>query len=150
MIDKIAEQEDFLDSSDFVTFKDFVLHKNSTVEKNTELVTYFWEKYRNKFLSLDDRISGLTEFVTITNSNKPISLHRDHKLDGSFWKILIYLNDIEDGGTIFLLDEEERIVQNKANKLVIFDMDLFHKSQNFKATSTKNKLCIGFRANKLD
>lgn len=150
MIDRIAEQEGFLDSSDFVNFKNYVVSRSNNVVENKELVSCFWEKYKSKFFLLDDRISGLTDFVTITNSSKPISLHRDLKVGGSFWKILIYLNDIEDGGTIFLLDDEERIIQNKANKLVIFDMDLLHKSQDFKSTSTKNKLCIGFRAKKSD
>lgn len=143
---KIFVCEDFLTEDDLILLKNYVLTKKNAIIKDRKLTNQIWDTYKEKFSRMNENIIGLQDEVTITNSNKPIGLHKDAKINDSKWKILIYLNDMENGGTIFIVDDKEYLIENKKNKCLIFDMDLYHKSQNFIATDTKNKLCIGFRA----
>jgi len=143
---KIEQLEDFFDLDDFEHYKKYVIKNNNSIKNDSTITEYVWNKYRHKFLSVNSNITGLTDHVTISNSNKPVRLHQDRKLLGTKWKILIYLNEIVDGGTIFILDHKDYLVENKPNKMVMFDMDLFHKSQKFQSDKNLKKLSIGFRA----
>jgi hypothetical protein len=60
--------------------------------------------------------------------------------------MFIYLNEVPNGGTIFFDGADEQLVENKLNRLVIFNIGLYHKSQNFLVgDNTFNKKLIGFR-----
>ena len=138
--------ENFLSNDDLDMLTQYVIKRKNGILKDRKLTKYIWDNYQNKFFEINKKIVGLFEEVTITNSNKPISMHKDKKLNDSKWKILIYLNDIKNGGTIFIIDDKPCLVENKKNKLVMFDIELYHKSEKFLAQDKKNKLCIGFRA----
>jgi hypothetical protein len=74
----------------------------------------------------------------------------EHTIKGkeaSFYDKNASLNHIERGGTIFFIDDKntEQLVKNKENRAVIFDINLYHKSQKFEVSSQKKKMAIGFR-----
>ena len=63
-------------------------------------------------------------------------------------KILIYLNNVEKGGTIFYgCGGGEEKIANKKNRCVIFDMDIEHESEKFDGGVKRDvkKKAIGFR-----
>jgi hypothetical protein len=70
------------------------------------------------------------------------------------YKILIYLNNVENGGTIFYEGEKGRtkekvhVVKNQRNRLVLFDINLEHESEKFRTkvvVDIPRKKAIGFR-----
>lgn len=148
MNSKVNIVDEFLSQEDLDSMKLYVISRKNGIIRDSKLTDYIWQKYKFKFLEFDSNITELFDYVTITNSNSPIILHQDVKHRNNKWKILIYLNQIEDGGTIFMINDEEYLVENKPNRLVFFDIELFHKSQKFESKD-KNKLCIGFRAKSL-
>ena len=143
--------EDFLTSEDLIKYQTFAksISRSNSIVKNDILVNEFWDKYSNKFNNINPNWIGLYPEVTITNSNRPISPHYDEKKYDENYKVLIYLNDVKNGGTVFYVDNKEVIIENKKNKLVIFNISLLHKGQDFLVEGQINKkvkkLAIGFR-----
>ena len=134
----------FFSFEDLSFFKDYVLNKKNGVIQDSYIIEKIWNNYKNKLVTIQENLTGLLNWVTITNSGGFTLLHRDLKLEDEKFKILIYLNQIEDGGTIFIIDDVEYLIENKSNRLVLFDIELYHKGQIF-AEKNKNKLCLGFR-----
>lgn len=140
--------DDFFDETDFKYFLDYVVSKNTTQEIFNEphVAKMFWDKYGEDIMNIPilNKCIGICPSVTITNSNNPISRHIDTKKHGEQYKILIYLNDVSNGGTIFYPEESEPpiVIENKANRLVLFDITIPHKSQVF---FNATKIAIGFR-----
>ena len=95
--------------------------------------------YVDKFKELG--ILGISDDITISKNNKPIPKHRDTKVSGETHKILIYLNNVS--GTYFYIDGKEILVENKVNRLVLFDINIEHKGQEFSCDYIKKT--IGFR-----
>lgn len=140
MIDTIDE---FLSQEDLQKCIDYA--KSTTgnrIVKIPDFADYVWNKYSNKLLSINPTWSGIHHDITLTNSIKPISKHQDRKRNNETKKLLIYLNDLENGGTIFYTSEGEILVENRKNRLVCFDINLYHSGQNF---TEGRKLSIGFR-----
>ena len=102
--------------------------------------SYYFDS--NKFKELG--VFGLSDDITISKNNKPIPKHKDNKVSGETHKILIYLNTVNNGGgTYFYIDGKEILVENKINRLVLFDINIEHKGQEF--SSDYIKKTIGFR-----
>lgn len=140
MIDTIDE---FLSQEDLEICVEYVkTHTGNRVVKNIEFADYIWNKYSNKLLSIDSTWEGLHQDITLTNSIKPISKHQDRKRNNETKKLLIYLNNLSGGGTIFYLPSQTLLVENKQNRLVCFDINLPHEGQIFE---DGRKLAIGFR-----
>lgn len=111
----------------------------------------------NKFIAdhLDDLrmidLSGVTtkgvhNDVTLSRSSKAIPRHKDKVIrKDDKWKLLIYLNDIKDGGgTIFyetMKTKEGFKVNNKMGSAVFFDITLPHAGERI----SEMKYTIGFR-----
>jgi hypothetical protein len=139
--------DDFLEQEDVLKYKNYIIDSglSQNIRKDDELSTDFWSKYGEKLnKSLDLHFSGVYPQVTLTHSRKPVSKHTDSKFGDEKFKILIYLNTIRNGGTIFFMsDNEIRSVNNKENRLVVFDMMIPHESEKF--TEGQRKMAIGFR-----
>lgn len=144
---KINIIDNFLEPEDLLLYRKFVLESGAhqKIVKDETLVSNFWSKYSHK---LSKYCSGLYPHVTITNSSRPVIRHTDAKINGDEqYKMLIYLNRIQNGGTIFYKDSsshEEGIVMNKENRAVVFDINLPHESQKF-VCGGERKMAIGFR-----
>jgi hypothetical protein len=136
--------DNFLDEDDLNKMKD-LLSSNQTIQKitdNDEIPQYIFNKYKYKLTDLD--ISKVYNKLSLSiNQTKNIGTHYDEQLEDETHKVLLYLNNVEDGGTIFFINNKEELIENKENRLVIFDIRLLHKSQVFKKGIKKRAL--GFR-----
>jgi hypothetical protein len=142
--------DNFLEPEDLLKYQNYVMYSglSQKIKEDYELTTEFWNKYGDKLnQNLKDvsTFSGLYHYVTITNSNIPVFKHIDSKLKNEKFKILIYLNNVNNGGTIFYT-EETITIMNKENRLVVFDINIPHESQKFCADH--KKIAIGFRLKK--
>jgi hypothetical protein len=142
--------DDFLSDEDFKLFSEYVLSKNKTQEvfDDPSFATEFWNRYEKQLRSFDlsPKCSGITSNITVTCNSSPIRRHMDRNYYGERYKILIYLNDIPNGGTLFYPPTGTQIVENKANRLVLFDLSIPHESQKFNTrTNQLKKMAIGFR-----
>ena len=140
--------DDFLEPEDLIKYQNYVLCSGITqkIKEEQELTTDFWNKYGDKLnQNLKDisTFSGLYPYVTISNSNNPVFKHIDCKIKNEKFKILIYLNNVDNGGTIFYNGETSISIMNKENRLVVFDINLPHESQKF--SKNDKKIAIGFR-----
>ena len=136
--------DDFLSIEDLEMLSEYVDNNGSVQSryKSKDIANYIHTNYVDKFKELD--VFGLSDDITISKNNKPIPKHRDKKLSGETHKILIYLNNVNDGGgTYFYIDGKEILVENKVNRLVLFDINIEHKGQEF--SSDYIKKTIGFR-----
>lgn len=142
---EITIMDDFLSHDDLLFYQQYVMKKNlhQNIIEDETVTKDFWSKYGEKVNSCI-QCSGLYPNVTITNSKKPVIRHIDGKFHDEKYKLLIYLNTIPKGGTIFYMDKKHQLVENKENRAVIFDMALSHESQAFVYKDTK-KMAIGFR-----
>lgn len=140
--------DDFLSIDDLNKCIEYVKNNtnNSKILKDQELTDYIWDKYKDKFLQINSKWNSLSKLVTISNSNVPIGKHKDVRSNSKATeKILIYLNQVENGGTVFYIGDETILIENKPNRLVWFDINLLHSSQDFTSSTNTNKLSIGFR-----
>ena len=135
--------DDFLDHDDLEAYISYIDTKKTTqsIIDDPELTVRFWDKYKVKLQPL---IQGIYQDVTVSKSSSPIVKHRDNLIHQEKYKLLLYLNSVPQGGTYFYLKEGKQLVENKENRLVIFDIKLFHESQVFHKKHVK--YAIGFRA----
>ena len=134
--------DDFLDDSDIIKYTKFIekQNKRQSIIKDEKITTEFLNKYKQKI----GGNSGILSFITLTKNKRPLGKHKDSiTLYKEKYKILIYLNEVINGGTIFYIDSSTQLVENKKNRLVIFDINLPHESQKFKGE--QEKIAIGFR-----
>jgi hypothetical protein len=144
---KIIVVDDFLQTHDIdaligVVRQCRVSQKIFTNHKSRLLASSIFSKYKDAFNAIS--VIGLHPSVTITNNNTCIRRHLDKKIGRETHKILIYLNDVPDGGTIFYIGDKERIVENRKGRLVLFDISLEHSGQEFDGRNYR-KMAIGFR-----
>lgn len=142
--------DNFLDDTDLIQYRDFVKSRsNHTIQKviaNSQLAEEFWFKYGKKIVELDPTCTGVFSSITVTHTETPIQLHVDSNRHNEYYKILIYLNSVSNGGTIFYPNDKIKLVENRQNRLVMFDMRIPHESQNFQIQDQKiKKIAIGFR-----
>ena len=93
-----------------------------------------------------DTTKGVHNDVTLSRSSKALPRHKDKVIrKDDKWKLLIYLNDVkEGGGTIFYEDmktKEGFKVHNKIGSAVFFDISLPHAGERI----SEQKYTIGFR-----
>jgi hypothetical protein len=119
--------------------------RGQTIELDVKFTNFFWDENKEKIQSIDPKWVGVHPQITKTNNNTPTKKHLDKKLRKEKHKMFIYLNEIPNGGTIFFESGEEYLVENKLNRLVIFNMDLYHEGQGFDPNQNINKKLIGFR-----
>jgi hypothetical protein len=133
----------------FLTEEDFLNYQNMFSRKSIQQISsfctgipkYINQKYRNK---LDEcGITSLDPSLIISICDKPIYKHQDKNLNNEKYKLLLYLNEVPNGGTILYIDDKEVLVENKLNRLLIFDISLYHKSEEFSTNYIKRT--IGFR-----
>lgn len=140
--------DDFLEPEDLIKYQNYVFCSglSQKIKEDHELTTEFWNKYGDKLnQNLKDlsTFSGLYPYVTITNSNNPVFKHTDSKFKNEQFKILIYLNNVHNGGTVFYTEKTSISIMNKENRLVVFDINIPHESQKF--SKSDKKIAIGFR-----
>ena len=136
--------DNFLSIEDLEMLLEYVENNGSAQSrfKSKDTANYMYTKYEDTFKEFG--ILGLNDEITISNNNKPIPKHKDNKISGETHKILIYLNNVNNGGgTYFYIDGKEILVENKVNRLVLFDINIEHKGQEFSRDYIKKT--IGFR-----
>lgn len=139
--------DDFLNPEELAFYKNLANQKKSQkVIEDYILAEEFWKLYGGEIRKLDSTCVGVFSSVTITNSTTPIQRHTDVNRHGERYKILIYLNPVSNGGTLFYTNDTVKLIENRENRLVMFDMRIPHESQDFqKLGQTIKKLAIGFR-----
>lgn len=136
--------DNFLSIEDLEMLSEYVDNNGSAQSryKSKDIANYVYTNYVDKFNEFG--IFGLSDEITISKNNKPIPRHRDNKVSEETHKILIYLNNVNNGGgTYFYIGGKEILVENKENRLVLFDINIEHKGQEF--SSDYIKKTIGFR-----
>lgn len=136
--------DDFLTPEDLISYTDYVKSKdNQAILVDENMAESFWNKYKEKLAPLG--ITSLENRITVSHLNHAVGIHKDERFGKETHKILIYLNDVENGGTVFFMrDRKEFVLENRKNRLVLFNLSLEHKGQYFKTKQTK--YTIGFRA----
>ena len=143
MIQDLIIVDDFFEQDDLYRCIEYAKSITSNrIVKDAHFAQEMWNRYSTKLQQMNPRWSSLYEEVTLTNSKKPITRHQDKKRGDATHKILVYLNQLDGGGTIFYINDQTLLVENKENRLVCFDIKLEHESQVF---SGDRKLAIGFR-----
>ena len=136
--------DDFLQESDVEKCILYVEQKKiqQGIVSDDEFCQYMFATYREKFTEMG--IKKLGRHITITNTNRGLKKHTDIVLDKkNRYKILIYLNNVKDGGTIFFVKDKDYLIENRRNRLVLFDASIEHCSQVFDDCLVKK--VIGFR-----
>lgn len=139
--------DDFLSEEVLKTCQGYVGKFNGQgISTDKDFVNVFWAQNKEKIQNINSDWIGLYNNVTKTNNSKPVDIHLDKKIHNEKYKMFIYLNEVPDGGTVFIDGVDEQLVENKLNRLVIFNIGLHHKSQNFLVKNNKFiKKLIGFR-----
>jgi hypothetical protein len=142
-MDLVTTLDDFFLPDDLEAARALALSGvNQRIISLKDFTSKIWERYCESLQMINSDWLGLYEDVTLTNSATPIRRHRDQVRNEARHKILVYLNEVENGGTIFYLPTQDLIVANRLNRLAAFDISLYHQSQTF---SGVRKLVIGFR-----
>lgn len=89
------------------------------------------------------QFTGLGPHITMSNSTRPVTLHTDTDKGGNHWKMFVYLNEVPNGGTVFVDCKKEYLVENRRGSVVLFDIRLQHKGQPTQAPVPK--YVLGFR-----
>ena len=139
--------DNFLSDEVLKTCQDYInIFNGQGITTDKDFVNNFWKENKEKIQSINPDWIGLHNNVTKTNNSKPVDTHLDKKISNEKYKMFIYLNEVPNGGTIFIDGNNEKLVENKLNRLVIFNINLYHKSQNFLVENNKfKKKLIGFR-----
>jgi hypothetical protein len=139
--------DDFLEPDDLLNYQKYVIDSglSQTIKHDDTFVAEFWKSYGEKLNQhlTGLHFTGLYPQVTVSHSGKPIARHTDGKYNNEKYKMLIYLNDVPDGGTVFF-GETTTIVKNQMNRVAVFDIRLPHEGQKFVMNGTK-KMTLGFR-----
>jgi len=135
--------DDFLSEEYLNMLHDYVDSNSSTqsIVVDNELSSKIYNSHIDKFNDLG--IVGLSDHITISKGIIPIAKHKDNVICGETHKILIYLNNIPNGGTYFDIGGKEELIENRVNRLVLFDIKIAHRSQEFSRDYIKKT--IGFR-----
>jgi hypothetical protein len=95
-------------------------------------------------LNFPFKLKNALSKLTLIKSMKPIPIHQDKVYENEKYKLVIYLNDVKNGGTYFQKNNKEFIyVENKVGSVVIFDMNIPHYGN--KKQENKLKYLIGLR-----
>ena len=143
--------DNFLEECDLLKYQEYVekVKTRQSIIKDEKTTREFWQKYVEKVGDCGGK--EILPYVTVTNSKKPLG---KHIMGGEKYKVLIYLNEIKNGGTIFYNNHDEggkkELIENKVNRMVLFDMDIEHESEKFSEDNDNNdiiikKKAIGFR-----
>lgn len=82
-----------------------------------------------------------------------ITLTRDYKIDwhrdrpkGAEWKCCVYLDDVEDGGTVFRARDHRTVLRPPSSQgtIVLFDVMLEHRTDDY--DMSKMRRVLGLRA----
>lgn len=142
--------DDFLQVDDLNYLIRYILtqcaHHNIII-KDESITSWIWKRY-NDILN-EYNISCIDEYVTVTYDKKPVGTHKDkimNTANNEKYKLIIYLNNVKDGGTIFHVGDKKYLVENKVNRLVIFDINLYHRAQlQHNLEYDTCKMLFGFR-----
>lgn len=142
--------DNFLEECDLLKYQEYVekVGTRQSIIKDEKMTREFWQKYGKKVGGCVGK--EILPYVTVTNSKKPLGRHKDSKMGGEKYKVLIYLNEIKNGGTIFYNNNEgggKELIENKVNRMVLFDMNIEHESEKFSNNDVIiiRKKAIGFR-----
>ena len=138
--------DNFLSEDCLKACQDYIdKYSGQGIDDDEEFVKYFWEENKEKLIKINPNWVGLYNVVTKTNNFVPISIHTDKKLFDEKHKMFIYLNEVDDGGCTFFENGEELVIENRLNRLIVFDIKLTHQGQNFVKNKKIFKKVIGFR-----
>ena len=137
--------DNFLSIEDLEMLSDYVDNNGSAQSryKSKDIANNIYTKNVDKFKELG--ILGLSDEITISKNNKPIPKHKDNKVSEETHKILIYLNNVNNGGgTYFYIDGKELnptdtiISLGLKNEYDDIFIDVIKKSSSLKTTVRKS------------
>jgi hypothetical protein len=133
---EILEYRAFVDSCRHFTQAPILSNKEAVVEN-------FWMRYGER-LRREAGIQRITNFVTVSRSDRALGWHYDESKDGDTHKILIYLDDV--AGTLFRMGDGGGIREIAAvpGRAVIFDFRLEHAGAPI-PPGRGGKYTVGFR-----
>lgn len=130
----------------FVAYVKAVALPQKVVE-NQSLAEACWAQLAPQLpLELTRELTEILPLVTVTHTRQPIGRHYDRRHAHERAKVLVFLNEVPEGGTLFHLPRPHAtslLVENRRNRVVVFDLGLAHESQRFAPQHTK--MAIGFR-----
>lgn len=148
-MEQIIVIKDFLTQEECQYFIDLIDNKNKNhvqaIIQDKNIAEDFYRKHKEVFDTITlkgEPVLGLYPDVTLAKSKNAIRKHVDQKLNDTKWKLLIYLNKVDNGGTIFYIDKTKHKVENYQGCAVIFDISLPHEGEVYK---NQIKYTLGFR-----
>jgi hypothetical protein len=111
-------------------------------EDKKGVVDGFWARFGAR-LQRECGVLRLTNFVTVSRSNRALDWHYDLSKAGDTHKVLVYLDDV--AGTLFRVDGGVRAVEARPGRVVVFDFSLEHAGEAI-PSGRGEKYTIGFRA----
>ena len=138
--------DDVITAEEVATYLDLV--KRSPLKQGNEnhpdFTAAFWSRHATRLAELG--FTGILPTVTVSKNKSPLPRHTDQRIGAGTYKVLIYLNEVPAGGTVFYLPGGwEELVENRVGRMVLFDIGLPHASQVFSRRGDRMKYTIGFR-----
>lgn len=136
--------DDFLTEDDIHMFLN--LEQKGGIYKKPELCRRVAQQYKER-LAREAGVEITSDQCTVGITPTPMRRHTDQRFGNETAKVLIYLNSVDKGGTVFWIGNTRHLIENKRNRCVVFDISLQHESEAFVDNTVKRT--IGFRAQKV-
>jgi hypothetical protein len=146
-VNNIHVIDNFLQPDDLKYTSNYIIsqreHHNRIISDKA-ITDFIWSRYKSVLKQYN--ISCVHDYVTVTYDKKPIGPHKDKILNNEKYRLIIYLNKVDNGGTIFYVDDKKYLVDNQVNRLVIFDINLYHRAELPSTLEySTQKMLIGIR-----
>lgn len=147
MAQKIWILDDFLTTEEVAEYRRVVESYRAKAgqpiyEDTKGVVRRFWDRFGAR-LQRECGVLRLTNFVTVSHSNRAVDWHYDVSKDGDTHKVLVYLDDV--AGTLFRVDGSVRAIEARPGRAVVFDFSLEHAGEAI-PPGRGEKYTLGFRA----
>jgi hypothetical protein len=138
--------DDVITTEEVATYLDLV--KRSPLKQGNkdypDVTASFWGRHGTRLTELG--FTGILPTVTVSKNKSPLPRHTDQRIGAGTYKVLIYLNEVPAGGTVFYLSGgREELIENRLGRMVLFNIGLPHASQVFSRSGGRIKYTIGFR-----
>jgi hypothetical protein len=114
----------------------------SIYQKDQRLANEIFETVKTYIGDYPFSTKGPRDHIVFGKRGAPIPEHVDDMSHGEMYKVLIYLNDVKNGGTWFRDGDSYVEVEAGAGSVVIFDMRLYHKGNPNQEPTIKYTVAI--------
>lgn len=115
----------------------------TTIVVDQEFSTEIFETVKSLIPTLPISISTHRHEVTLSARGVYQLEHFDKVFSNEKWKVVCYLNEVENGGTDFKNGSEWLSINSHMGSVVIFDISLFHRG--CPKQESKTKYTVGIR-----